>query len=282
MSITKKNLIFKIFLIGMSFVALNSKVIAEDSRAIRIAKQAISFQIVGNAKNKPHAMQWQFKASKDGRQLLSGNHYRLINIANGRGIMRQNRPHSRAANLGWLASNSKTYNVLIKRQKGNGQLRYGDVVALNLKPYGWLRYKRRGRAGGINLADDDHKPHYIWVVRGGNHGKKIYSGMPLALYNTKVKADMTYCPRTFGIDLGWFGKSKCNSWSARLSNTVWGVNGLFGKKRLGAVNRAKIKRYICETAIGTVADTTDVASLNLAKPVINKIEKEAVKRCVNL
>lgn len=276
------NLIMKILFTGVSLAILNGQATAEDSRAVRLAKQAVSFQIIGNVRKKPHAMQWQFKASKDGRKVLSGNHYRLVNLANARGIKRQSRPHSRAANLGWLSSSSRTYNVLVKRKKGNGQLRYGDVVALNLKPYGWLRYKDRGRAGGINLADDDHRPHYIWVVRGGSHGKKVYSGMPIALYNTTVKADMTYCPRAFGIDLGWFGKSKCNSWPARVSNTVWGVNGLFGKKRLGAIDRSKIKKYICETAVGVIADSTDVASLQLAKPVVNKIEKAAVKRCISL
>lgn len=206
--------------------------------------KSISFQIPKNMQKKLKAIQWEMKASKVGRKILSGNRYQLVNLLNNRGMKRQAR--SKAANLGWFKTSKKSYNMKIQRQKGNGQVRYGDRIALHMKPYGWLKYKKQGY--GINLSDDDNRPHYIWVVTGGKTGQKLVSGMPFALYNTAERREMVYCKRSWGINLGWQGLS-CKTWTTNASNRVFGENGLFARDGLSGKGFTKLKNFICDKGV---------------------------------
>lgn len=214
--------------------------------------KALEFVIPRPMANKMNAIQWTFKAGSTGRPILSGNHYQLLNMAIERGLKRQKR--TKAANLGFLDESSNEFNMLLKRQAGDGQLRYGDVIALNLKPYGWLRYKNQGNWGGINLSDDDRNPHYIWQITGGEPGTKIYSGMPFALYNTApVRTELIFCIRSSGIDLGWRGKSKCNSTLARVSGKVFGANGALSGDGLTGELAKEWKSKLCKAAVGAAS-----------------------------
>ncbi len=222
------------------------------SKAVKKAQPqaaAVSFAIDKAMRGKLNTMQWTMVAGSTGRPVLSGNQYRLVNAVTEAGLKRQ--PRTVAANLGWLSKSSNAFNVRIKRQAGDGQVRYGDVVALELQNYGWLRYKKQGH--GINLSDDDNKPHYIWIVAGGAKGTKFVSGMPFALYNTTAKAEMTQCTRTWGIDLGWHGKSQCDSPLGSLSATVFGANGLFARDGLSAKGFVLLKDHLCGTGVGAAS-----------------------------
>ncbi len=218
--------------------------------AISIAKpsskdiNSIRFQIPKNMQQKLIAVQWEMKASKVGRPILSGNRYQLVNLLLKRGIKRQVR--TKAANLGWFKESEKSYNMKIQRQKGNGQVRYGDRVALHMTPYGWLKYKHQGY--GINLSDDDYNPHYIWVITGGKTGTKLFSGMPFALYNTVEGREMVYCARTWGINLGWQGLS-CKSWTTDVSNKLFGENGLLSRDGLTGKGFVKFKNFLCDKGV---------------------------------
>lgn len=248
-----------------------------DHRNDKQIKQDLTFRIPKNMQKKTPVIQWVMRASKKGHPILSGKHYQLVNMANNLGIKREKR--TTAANLGFLSASSKNFNVLIKKQRGRGQVRYGDTVALNLKPYGWLRYKKQRH--GINLSDDDHKPHYIWQIRGGEKGTKLLSGMPFALYNTKIKSETIFCKRTYGIDLGWYGKSKCNTFSSRLSGKLFGDNGLLSPKNTFAPQTlTKMKSHICKTAI-TIAKTAAIQTKNTPAKSVTKAASIAIKECKN-
>lgn len=202
------------------------------------------FEIAKDIQSKLVAMQWEIKASKTGRPILSGNRYQLVNLFNSRGMKRQKR--SKAANLGWLDTSSSTYNMKIQRQAGNGQVRYGDRIALHMTPYGWLKYKKQGY--GINLSDDDNNPHYIWLVTGGKKGQKLVSGMPFALFNTTEGREMVYCKRTWGINLGWQGLSCSDRWTSA-SNYAFGENGLFARDGLTGEGFVKLKDFLCDKGV---------------------------------
>lgn len=232
---------------------------------------AMSFTIDKSMRAKLNTMQWTMAAGSVGRPVLSGNQYRLINSVTESGLKRQKR--SVAANLGWLSSGSKAFNVRIKRQAGDGQIRYGDVVALELQSYGWLRYKKQSH--GINLSDDDNKPHYIWVVTGGAKGTKFVSGMPFALYNMQAKAEITHCTRTWGIDLGWNGKSECGSRVGSVSQAIFGANGLFARDGLSGQAFVMLKDHICEAGVGatSAALTGGLAPKEITDAAIAKCKK---------
>lgn len=215
-------------------------------------EKALEFVIPKSMGKKMNAIQWTFGASKKGRPILSGNRYQLVNMAIERAVTRKKR--LKAANLGWEAVSKKHFSMLVKKKSGNGQVRYGDTVALNLKPYGWIRYKKQGRGGGINLSDDDHKPHYIWQITGGKKGTKVFSGMPFALHNLKpVKTEIIFCARASGIDLGWRGKSKCNSALAKFSGKVFGANGALSGDGLSGKIAKKWKGKLCKAAVGAAS-----------------------------
>jgi hypothetical protein len=237
--------------------------------------KAISFKIDGRMKSKINSMQWTMVAGKLGNAILSGNQYRLVNSVTGSGIKRQKR--TIAANLGWLPQNSKEFNVRVKRKSGDGQVLYGDIVALELKSYGWLRYKKQSK--GINISDDNNNPHYIWIVTGGVKGTKLVSGMPFALYNTKYNTEITYCARTWGIDLGWNGKSKCGGRLAKLSGRVFGKNGLFARDGLSGKAYGKLRDHVCEAGVGAAAAGVLVATSGSGSAIVAAATPLAVKEC---
>lgn len=247
--------------------------IATSPKTVKVP--GISFNVASDMKSKLNTMQWTMKAGSDGRPILSGNQYRMVNAVTQAGMMRQKR--SVAANLGWLPTNSNDFNMRIRRVAGNGQVRYGDLVALEMKSYGWLKYKKQSR--GINLSDDDNSPHFIWRITGGQPGTNLVAGMPFALFNTTIKAEMTYCKRTWGIDLGWAGKSDCDTAFARVSGAVFGPNGAFADDGFSGPAVQLLKDYICETAVsaaaaGVVATTGGTTSAIAATAV-----PFAIKEC---
>ncbi len=240
--------------------------------------KALEFLIPKSMGNKLNAIQWTFGASKIGRPILSGNRYQLVNLAIEKGLKRQKR--TVAANLGFQNISTSNFNMQVKRKAGNGQLRYGDIVALHLKPYGWLRYKKQGSAGGINLGDDDNKPHYIWQVTGGKKGTKVYSGMPFALYNTApVKTEIIFCARASGIDLGWRGKSNCNSELAKISGTVFGANGALSGDGLTGKIAKEWKGKLCKAAVGAASAYVTGQTGGVGAAGVAAASPKALKKC---
>lgn len=242
------------------------------------AEKALEFSISKSMGKKMNAIQWTFGASKVGRPVLSGNQYQLVNLAVEKALKHQKR--TIAANLGFQNVSAKNFNVRVQRQAGNGQLRYGDIVALNLRPYGWLRYKKQGSGGGINLGDDNHKPHYIWKVTGGKNGTKVYSGMPFALYNTSpVKTEVIFCGRVSGIDLGWRGKSDCGGKLAEYSNKVFGANGALSGDGLTGKLAKDWKDKLCKAGVAAVSGAVVGGSGGITAAGAAAATPVAVKKC---
>lgn len=244
-------------------------------------QKALEFTIPKSMGNKLNAIQWTFGASKNGRPVLSGNHYQLVNLAVEKGLKRQER--TLAANLGFQNISTTKFNMLVKRKNGNGQLRYGDIVALNLKPYGWLRYKKQGNWGGINLGDDDHKPHYIWQITGGKTGTKVYSGMPFALHNTApMGREIIFCLRSSGIDLGWRGKSKCGGTLAKASGAVFGANGALSGDGLTGKLAKDWKGKLCTAAVGSAAAYVTGQTGGVGATGVKAAAPLAINKCKSL
>lgn len=265
----------KAFSIATPFVAETSKKQGVSNEDI---DRALEFIIPKDMSKKLNAIQWTMKAGTKGRPILSGNHYQLVNMAINRGLKRQKR--AKAANLGFEKENSTKFNMLVERKKGNGQVRYGDVIALNLKPYGWLRYKKQGSWGGINLGDDDNKPHYIWQIRGGKTGAKLLSGMPFALYNLNpVKTEIIYCQRASGIDLGWRGKSECGGTLAKTSGKVFGANGALSGDGLTGKLAAEWKENLCKAAVGAASAYITAQSGGTGAAVVATAAPKAIEEC---
>ena len=238
----------------------------------------LSFKFAGDMKSKLESMQWTMVAGSKGRPILSGNQYRLTNSISGRGLKRQKR--TIAANLGWLSSNSKDFTVRIKRKSGDGQIRYGDIVALELKSYGWLRFKKQRK--GINISDDNNTPHYDWTVQGGIKGTKLVSDMPFALYFDKYRTQLVYCKRAWGIDLGWYRRSKCDGWKASLSNRVFGENGLYSRDGLTGKAFVKLRDHLCETAVTATGAAIIAYTGASAVPVVTAGAPYAINECKKL
>jgi len=241
-----------------------------------LAAPQVAFKIDSRMKSKLNSMQWTLAAGKVGRPILSGNRYRLVNDVMEAGIKRQKRI-SDAADLGWLPKTSHAFNVMIRRQAGDGQVRYGDVVALEVQSYGWLRYKKR--RSGINLTSDNHTPHYMWIVTGGKRGTKLVSGMPFALYNGTERTEMTYCQRGWGIDLGWQGKSRCGSKFGKVSNFITGPNGLLARDGLSGAMLVRVRDHICETAVGALVAEATANTGGAAGPLLVVAGKKAIDEC---
>ncbi len=125
-------------IIGICLLYSSSTVYAQSQTKIIYANLVKSkysqvepkFEIDNKIKSKLTSMQWEIKASKIGRPILSGNRYQLVNLVSGRGMKRQKR--TRAANLGWLGKSSSSYNMKIQRKAGDGHVRYGDIIALHM------------------------------------------------------------------------------------------------------------------------------------------------------
>jgi len=274
-----KRLQFKVLIIVSLFlIGGGSAAFAKSLNNKADIQAAIKYLIPKDNAKTMNAIQWTFKAGTKGRPILSGNRYQLINMAIERGIKRQKR--AKAANLGFSKQGAKNFNMLVKRKKGNGHLRYGDIIALNLNPYGWLRYKKQGKFGGINLSDDDHKPHYIWKIAGGPKGEKIVSGMPFSIYNTKpVKTELIYCQRASGIDLGWRGKSKCGTRLAKFSGKVFGANGALSGDGLSGKLAKKWQAKLCKAGVSAASAYVTAQTSGTAAPVVAAAAKKALKKC---
>lgn len=243
--------------------------------------KALEFSIPKKMGNKLNAIQWYFKAGSKGRPILSGNRYQLVNMVSEKSITHIKR--ARGVNIGEEKVSSNNYNMMVRGKKRNGVLRYGDVVALHLKPYGWIRYKKQGKYGGINLGDDDHKPHYIWKISGGKTGTKLLSGMPFALYNLKpVKTEMTSCVRLVGPNFGWRGKSKCGGTAANLSNTIFGANGALSGDGLSGKIAKKWKHNLCKTAVASASAYAVSQSGGTAALAVKEAAPIAIKKCNKL
>lgn len=237
---------------------------------------ALGFSIPKSMNKKLNVIQWTMNAGTLGRPILSGNRYQLVNLASNCGLKHQKRTF--AANLGCRKPSSKKMNLLVKRKKGDGQLRYGDVIALNLNPYGWLKYKRQKK--GINISDDNHNPHFIWKIGGGKNGTKLLSGMPFSLYNTKPNKNyVIYCKRTWGIDFGYFKTTKCGGWSANLSGKVFGANGALSGDGI-AGNLAKNWRdKLCKAAVGSASAYITAQSGGTTGVAVAAAAPKAIKKC---
>jgi len=157
--------------------------------------------VFGNVpKDKVSSMQWKMDNNgKSGIQIKSGDKYQLVHLGNFKAVKRVQRTF--AANLGWSAKYPEKLNMTIKRKKGDGKVRYGDLVALKMSGYGWLKWKEQKY--GINISDDDHTPHFIWKITGLKNGSELLSGMPFSLVSTRYNSPLVYCSRTHGINLAW-------------------------------------------------------------------------------
>ncbi|MEC4727689.1 hypothetical protein HWQ46_19265 [Shewanella sp. D64] len=242
----------------------------------QVMDKALAFSIPKSMNKKLNAIQWTMKAGTVGRPILSGNHYQLVNLASNRGLKRQSR--TIAANLGFLKTSSKKMNMLVKRKKGAGQLKYGDIVALNLKPYGWLKYKKQRK--GINISDDDRRPHYIWKIGGGKNGTKLLSGMPFSLYNTTPEKNyVVYCKRTWGIDLGWLKTSKCGGWAANLSAKAFGANGALSGDGMAGGLAKNWRDKLCKAAVGSASAYITAQSGGTTGAAVAAAAPKAIKQC---
>src|SRR2546421_2834047 len=83
-------------------------------------------------------------------------------------------------NLVWDKSTSLN-NVQFDKETGNGDVKYGEHVAIRFNNGGaYLRYKRV--RFGINL-DWSQTPVYEWVIGGGQPGQSVKFGESFALMN---------------------------------------------------------------------------------------------------
>lgn len=162
------------------------------------------------------------RTGKTNTIILSDNNYQLIITTLGKGIKQKIK--ILAVNLGWYTKNNNSYDMEIRREKGRGEIKYGDVVALRMGPsYSGLKYKNQNYA--TNLNSDDDNPHYIWIVKGGKKGQNLTSGMAFALFNMKESREVIYCPHFHEVNLGWQWL-KCSRWHTVISNQVSGEDML--------------------------------------------------------
>lgn len=89
---------------------------------------------------------------------------------------------------------------------------------------------------------------------GGTRGTKLVSDMPFALYFSKYRTEMVYCKRTWGIDLGWYRKTKCGGWKAILSGKLFGINGTYSRDGLTGKAFVKLRDYLCAKAIKSAGE----------------------------
>ena len=237
----------------------------------------LEFKFANGMKSKLEAMQWTMVAGSKGRPILSGNQYRLTNSISGRGLKRQKR--TIAANLGWLSSNSKAFTVRIKRKSGNGQVRYGDVVALELASYGWLRFKEQSK--GINISDDNRNPHYSWIVQGGTKGTKLVSDMPFALYFDK-STEWSIANEHGALTL--VGTAKANVVAGRpICQTGYSAKMAFTPETvLPGKAFVKLRDHLCEEAVAATGAAIVASTGASAAPVVAAGAPYAIRECKKL
>lgn len=261
-SIFKKiTLVPSVLLISLGLLSNASHAVTAEQRVQRVINQEIQ-----SVKKNTATMQWSFEHGGHGKNVSSGATYKLLNLKRNKGIGRQKRRWSKAADLGW----SNGSNIKVKK-RGGGVIRYGDVVALQLKSYGWLKYQNRGRGGGINLGAPKKGSAYVWRLAGGKTGDIIKTGHPFSLRNTTNRSKyVKYCKRSFGIDLGWGGQS-CGGAAAWVSNTVWGENG-----------SASLAGRFCRVAATSGRVYATAKSAGMSEATAGKYIKKAVSACSKL
>src|SRR3954464_12504395 len=137
--------------------------------------------------------------------------YDLFNTTVKEALLYGERAHG--INLLWgdpKASN----NIRFQRQDGSsGPLKYGEMIAVNVRgPGGFLKFQRRDQ-GGISLVWAP-APVFEWKIMGGPAGAEVQTGKVIALFNMTIKDFLFYDPRNYGINLKWVtDKGKFNeSW----------------------------------------------------------------------
>ena len=247
------------------------------------AEDLIEFIIPKDMSKKMNAIQWTLKAGSKGRPILSGNQYQLVNMAINRRVIKAKRLRGADLGLGKV-DNSKGFKMLIERKNGKGQLRYGDIFAMKLQGYGYIRIKKRkGSYTGINLGYGKKDPHYVWQIRGGKTGTKLVSGMPFALYNLKpYKTEVIYCQRTAGIDLGWRGKSKCGGTWAKVSGKAFGANGALSGDGLTGKLAKDWKGRLCKAGVGAASAYATAQTGGAGAAAVAAAGPKAIKECNSL
>jgi len=261
---------------------------SSSTKIVQVMARKLAFQIPKDMQKRLLTIQWTMKG-KDGdgakgREIHNMRFYQVVNLVNGRGIKMKKRIRRGDPNLGFLGSKSKKYQVRVAEKKRKGAVRYGDIIALRVSGYGWLKYQKRKR--GLSLkANKVKKPNsgnFIWQIRGGKKGVKLLTGMPFALYMLHEKSEIIFCQRTRGIDLGWYKKTKCGSFMSKVSGKVFGANGLLAGDGYSGKAFKAAKNYVCEAAVGAastyvVAQTggTGATAVAVAAPL-------AIKECNKL
>jgi hypothetical protein len=143
--------------------------------------------------------------------------YDLLNTTENEALMYGERKYG--INLVW-GDPGASDNIRFQRQAGTDEpLKFGELVAINVRRGGFLRYQKRDYGINLNWADG---PVFEWKIMGGAAGGDVQSGKVIALFNTVEKDHLFYDPRTYGINLKWVrdvGKFN-ESWAERAVNKV--------------------------------------------------------------
>jgi hypothetical protein len=153
--------------------------------------------------------------------------YDLLNISVKEALTYGERKYG--INLVWGDAASSDSLRFHSKGSADQPLKYGGLVAINVRGGGFLRYQQREY--GINLVWS-HAPVFEWKFMGGAAGAAIRSGAVVALFNTTVGDYLFYDPRTYGINLKWLkdkGKMNEGTWFERhLDDIGTGVGGVVG------------------------------------------------------
>ncbi len=134
-------------------------------------------------------------------------------------------------NLKW-DKNTSLNNVRFDKKTGSGDVKYGEVIGINIKGGGFLRYEKR--SVGINLGwSSSNSPVYEWIVVGGTEGTSVKFGDAFALYNERAKDVLIYGSRPGPvINLIWL-KDHGKGLFERAKDAASGPVKDFIKKKLG-------------------------------------------------
>jgi hypothetical protein len=145
-------------------------------------------------------MNWMIMSHNGGDEVVqqqAGHTYDLFNCTEKEALVYGSREYG--INLVW-GDAGRSDNVRFQRQSGNGGLKFGEPIAINIKGGGFLHYERREY--GINLVWKD-SPFFEWRIMGGTEGADVHAGRVVALFNTVESDYLFYDPRTYGINLKW-------------------------------------------------------------------------------
>jgi len=171
---------------------------------------------------------WQARGGTGAIQSFSSN-FTLFNVTDKEGLKYGSR--FAGINLTWDKSTTQT-NVRFDKKTGSGDVKYGELIGINIKGGGFLRYEKR--SFGINLGwSSSSAPVYEWIVLGGVEGTPVKFGDPIALYNERAKDVMIYGSRPGPvINLIWL-KDHGKGLFARAKDAASGPVKDFIKKKLG-------------------------------------------------